>query len=209
MAKAKAPVNYFKVLDLDENCRSEDVKKSYFSLAKKWHPDVNKSEEAAARFKLISDAYTELKDDSKRAVHRNRITYNTQVFENGNISVDKSIYTHIYKKNREKAYQDSSKRSFSRISFFRPSLLMLFPLVGVVGYLTVESIGNKPKVESSHFSKSAKGSNTVEAWFNPRSKRWETPAPWDDAYRRATKNLPNQQVDREKVHLSSRSTAAR
>lgn len=48
------PVNYFKVLDLDVNCKPEDVKRAYFDLAKKWHPDVNNTPEAASRFKAIS-----------------------------------------------------------------------------------------------------------------------------------------------------------
>jgi DnaJ-class molecular chaperone len=60
-------MSLFKVLELDENCNnSEQIKLSYFRLAKKWHPDVNSSAEAAIKFKEISHAYDTLKDDVKR-----------------------------------------------------------------------------------------------------------------------------------------------
>lgn len=62
--------NYYKVLRLDELCKNPSaIKKAYHLLAKEFHPDVNKSDSATARFKEISHAYEVLSDDRKRALY--------------------------------------------------------------------------------------------------------------------------------------------
>ena len=38
-------------------------------MAKKYHPDVNKTKEAATKFSQINDAYETLSDDKKRRVY--------------------------------------------------------------------------------------------------------------------------------------------
>jgi DnaJ-class molecular chaperone len=59
-------LNHFKVLELDEDCSSADVKQSYLRLAKKLHPDINNSPDAATQFKAVSNAYDVLKNDGSR-----------------------------------------------------------------------------------------------------------------------------------------------
>ena len=45
------------------------IKKAYFKLAKKYHPDVNPSAEAKEKFSKINNAYETLNDDNKRRVY--------------------------------------------------------------------------------------------------------------------------------------------
>ena len=46
------------------------MKKSYFKLAKKYHPDANPNDEsAAARFAEISEAYEVLSNSEKRKLY--------------------------------------------------------------------------------------------------------------------------------------------
>ena len=49
--------------------RAENIKKSYKSLAMKWHPDRNKDDKdnAEEKFKEISEAYSILSDAAKKA----------------------------------------------------------------------------------------------------------------------------------------------
>ncbi|XP_012214575.1 dnaJ homolog subfamily B member 6-B isoform X1 [Linepithema humile] len=68
-------VDYYKVLEVQRNSSSADIKKAYRKLALKWHPDKNPDdlEEANRRFKEISEAYEVLSDDVKRRTYDQRL----------------------------------------------------------------------------------------------------------------------------------------
>lgn len=54
---------------MSRHATSAEIKKAYFELAKKYHPDVNKSPQAQERFGHISTAYATLGDEQKRRVY--------------------------------------------------------------------------------------------------------------------------------------------
>lgn len=58
--------DFYKILGVSSIASSSDIKKAYFELAKKYHPDVNKSFDAKAKFAEINSAYETLADDEKR-----------------------------------------------------------------------------------------------------------------------------------------------
>ena len=58
--------DYYKILGVDKNATKEQIKKAYKRLAKKYHPDLNKDDGAAEKFKEISEAASVLGDDNKR-----------------------------------------------------------------------------------------------------------------------------------------------
>lgn len=58
--------DYYKILGVDKNASKEEIKSAYKRLAKRYHPDVNKSPDAAEKFKEINEAASVLGDDSKR-----------------------------------------------------------------------------------------------------------------------------------------------
>lgn len=58
--------DYYQILELTKTASQDDIKKSYRNLAKKYHPDSNKSPDAEKKFKEISEAYTVLSDPEKR-----------------------------------------------------------------------------------------------------------------------------------------------
>jgi molecular chaperone DnaJ len=58
--------DYYKTLDVEKGASKEQIKKAYKKLAKKYHPDINKAEDAEAKFKEINEAVSVLGDDSKK-----------------------------------------------------------------------------------------------------------------------------------------------
>jgi len=58
--------DYYKLLEVAKNASENDIKKSYYKLAKKWHPDKNQEPGAEEHFKEISKAYEVLTDAKKR-----------------------------------------------------------------------------------------------------------------------------------------------
>ncbi len=59
--------DYYAALGVDRKASADEIRKVYKKLARKFHPDVNKTPEAEARFKDITEAYEVLKNKKKRA----------------------------------------------------------------------------------------------------------------------------------------------
>ena len=58
--------NYYEILDVNRKSTIQEIKLAYRKLAKKYHPDTNKTSEAEAIFKDVNEAYATLIDDEKR-----------------------------------------------------------------------------------------------------------------------------------------------
>ena len=58
--------DYYEVLGVDKNASELDIKSAFRKLAKKYHPDVSKEENAAEKFKEAQEAYAVLSDPQKR-----------------------------------------------------------------------------------------------------------------------------------------------
>jgi len=58
--------DYYEVLGVSKNADEKEIKSSFRKLAKKYHPDVSKETDAAAKFKEAQEAYAVLSDEQKR-----------------------------------------------------------------------------------------------------------------------------------------------
>jgi curved DNA-binding protein len=58
--------DYYEVLEVARDASQEDIQKAFRALARKYHPDVNKSKGAEDRFKEINEANEVLSDPEKR-----------------------------------------------------------------------------------------------------------------------------------------------
>jgi|GEM_PF-2153349 len=65
--KQQRPVTYYDVLDLDRDATPEEIKASYYKLAREHHPDVAEDDpDVGQKFALISQAYRVLSDPQRR-----------------------------------------------------------------------------------------------------------------------------------------------
>ncbi|XP_055534639.1 protein tumorous imaginal discs, mitochondrial-like isoform X2 [Wyeomyia smithii] len=59
--------DYYSTLGVAKNASAKEIKKAYYQLAKKYHPDTNKNDpDAGRKFQEVSEAYEVLSDDTKR-----------------------------------------------------------------------------------------------------------------------------------------------
>jgi hypothetical protein len=59
--------DFYSVLDVARSASKAEVKKAYYKLAKKYHPDSNKGDTGAGdKFKEVTEAYECLSDDQQR-----------------------------------------------------------------------------------------------------------------------------------------------
>ncbi|MCR4369300.1 MAG: DnaJ domain-containing protein, partial [archaeon] len=58
--------DYYEILGVPKGASHEEIRKAYKSLAKKYHPDISKEEDAEHKFKEVQHAYSVLGDEKKR-----------------------------------------------------------------------------------------------------------------------------------------------
>jgi len=57
----------YETLEISDGASASEIKKAYRNLAKKYHPDINKSPKAEEKFKEINGAYEVLGDEKKKS----------------------------------------------------------------------------------------------------------------------------------------------
>lgn len=75
--------DYYEVLGVSKNADKKEIKKAYRKLAKEYHPDRNKAEDAETKFKEVQEAYDVLSDEDKKKAYDQFGHAGTQGFGSG------------------------------------------------------------------------------------------------------------------------------
>jgi curved DNA-binding protein len=61
--------DYYETLEVKRDATQAEIKRSYRKLARKYHPDISKEEDAEVHFKQVGEAYEVLMDSEKRLAY--------------------------------------------------------------------------------------------------------------------------------------------
>ena len=61
--------NYYGILGVSRNASQEEIKKAFYQMARKYHPDNNPSQDTTEMMQRITLAYQTLSDESKKVVY--------------------------------------------------------------------------------------------------------------------------------------------
>ena len=64
--------NYYEILTIPINATTDQIKKRYRVLAKKYHPDINKDTDASRIFNLVTTAYKVLSNEKSRIKYNDK-----------------------------------------------------------------------------------------------------------------------------------------
>ena len=182
----------FAVLGLRSGASKTDVRQAYLRLAKQWHPDSNKDPGAAAKFKAISEAYEKLKDVDKVVELGRRADGEfasgggawQQQQRGGGWDAEARA-----RRAAEREARRASLRTLSVLELMMHPRMLLLVGAAALGYYAVFAPQQRPTIH--------RGNETVNAWWNDKKSRWETPAPWDTAFQKLAP--PLQQVPKHQV----------
>lgn len=93
-------MDYYKILELNETCTKEEIKKKYYELSKKYHPDKNNGSDE--KFKMINEAYETLYDDEKREKYKIKRYFKNIDFTEEDYELIKKYYYSLINSNEFK-----------------------------------------------------------------------------------------------------------
>jgi curved DNA-binding protein CbpA len=97
--------NYYEILEVDKNASQEVIDKAYRTLAKKYHPDLQRGaiqNEYAEKMKIINQAYDVLSDNAKRQAYNQKL-------ENERIQQERMQAEAIARQQQERIMQENYK----------------------------------------------------------------------------------------------------
>jgi curved DNA-binding protein CbpA len=93
--------DYYTILNLNENCTKQEIKKNYHKLSKKYHPDKNANCDDKMFIK-INEAYNVLYDDESRKKYNVRKYFNKIDFTDDDYRILEKYYYQIIESNEFK-----------------------------------------------------------------------------------------------------------
>lgn len=170
---------HYDTLGVSKNATKKEIKAAFRKLSLETHPDVAAGSANVERFKQISEAHCILSNEAERQL------YDAEMMD--------PIKSEL---RRNRGYGRSSAAAGGRHhgplnhhahsvfdAMARPRTIALGLTIGVTTMMAFSYVFSNDKARID--DKPA----LVEAWFNPETRQYEPPAPWDPTYKRLKPNL--------------------
>mmetsp|Transcript_25146 Transcript_25146/g.54894 ORF Transcript_25146/g.54894 Transcript_25146/m.54894 type:complete len:198 (-) Transcript_25146:30-623(-) len=195
--------SHYETLGIAKDATKDDIKKAFRKLSMETHPDVAKGAVNTERFKQISEAHAVLSNDKKRRMYdADMQDWFGRRRKNSPGPPGGERAGFAYGPHGNTGRPSSSYTFFHHMldGIYKPRNLVVGVTLGFASVAFVKSLFSDEK--NDRLKKKTGRANLVEAWKNPATGCWETPAPWDITYQRLKPTL--QLVPREKVRESKR-----
>jgi curved DNA-binding protein CbpA len=106
--------NYYEILGVNVESSSLDIKKAYYALAKKYHPDASGGE-MSEKFRVINEAYATLIDPQRKQEYDQKVFTGYTSQEKTSFDPSNSEYQNFWKKTHQKEHStvyDQKRKEF-------------------------------------------------------------------------------------------------
>lgn len=185
---------HYRTLGVAKDATQEEIKAAFRKLSKETHPDVAGRQADTDRFKRISNAASVLTNAKERKAYDNQ--HLSTAFRPSGFGHD-NFHRRARPHHHDKPGGQAPK-GFTHVllTMFRPKNMILGP---IAVFATVSAIQYALGIDSDSKNKfrHQQDAEQVQAWRNPSTGKWETPAPWDPVYQQLKPTLefvPRDQV---------------
>lgn len=112
----KEIIDFYKILEISKSADSKEIKKSYRDLARKYHPDVSKEENAKEKFQEIQEAYEVLGDEELRAEYDVALQNHEEMLERKRTKFS-DVFHSFYKKEADRRHPIDGKNVHVTLMF--------------------------------------------------------------------------------------------
>ena len=132
-------MNYYELLGVNATATEEEIKRAYKREMKKWHPDINKTEEAVSMSTKINEAKEVLLDKVKRKAYDDSLkSEETNTYEKYS-SVKNNMKETVYRKEPVRETKKVTKWEYLK-DYLKYGNLNIFKKILVVTLVLLESI---------------------------------------------------------------------
>ena len=131
--------DYYKILEIGKKATKSEIVKSFRLLAKKYHPDLNKSADASLKFREVYEAYEILVDEHKR-INYDNIYNNYYGYSNKQTGAsNESDYINWTQKAQENAkyYSNIKYRDFLKKALKGSAAIILVSSITIIEWASV------------------------------------------------------------------------
>jgi curved DNA-binding protein CbpA len=125
-------MNYYEILGVTRQASNIEIAKAFRTLAKEYHPDMNKNPDAKEKFIIIYEAYSILKDEQKRFVYDKIIFNEEKITKDANYSEWKETAKEEGKYYSETKYKDFYEKVLKNIKVFAKTTKIILGFFGAM-----------------------------------------------------------------------------